>query len=55
MYNISIEVNISKVYVYLRIGIVRFPMLINALLIVIGSFKIYLQRNISKRHVKVDK
>ena len=60
MYNISIEVSILNVYVYVSIdlssiGIVRFPMLINTLLIVIGSFKINLHRNIAKRHVKVDK
>ena len=43
MYNISNEVNISNVYVYLSIlslsiGIVRFPTLINTLRIVTGSF-----------------
>ena len=59
MYNISIEVNISNVYVYvylrilsLSIGIVK---IINTLLIVIDSFKIYLHGKIAKRHVKVDK
>ena len=56
MYNISIDVNISNVCVYLTslsIGIVRFPMLINTLLIVIETFNIYFHRNIAK--VKVDK
>ena len=33
---------------------IRFPVLINTLLIVTGSFKFYLQRNIAKRHVKIE-
>ena len=39
----------------INIGIVRVPVLINTLLMMNGSFEIYLQRNIAMRHVKVDK
>ena len=55
MYDLSNEVTILNLCANLsilsiNIGIVRFPMLM-----VTGSFQLYLWRNIAKRHVKVDK
>ena len=60
IYHLSNEVNMFNVCANLNvlsinIGIVRFPMLINTLLVVTGSSKMYLQRNIAKTHVNVDK
>ena len=60
IYNLSNEFNILNLCANLsilsiNIGIVIFPILINTLLMVTGSFQIYLWRNIAMRHVKVGK